>query len=159
MAAAALMLAVTGMAGRAQAAPLSNDAGASWEFSASPYTLHWQHDDDHRHVFAAGVERIQADDSLAGAYVFRNSFGQPSAYAYVGHQWNGLFGQPALYGKISGGLMYGYRGKFRDKVPLNVGGFSPAIVPAVGVRLTPTDAVQFNVLGKAGVLFSYNRKF
>jgi len=44
-------------------------------------------------------------------------------------------------------------------VPLNVGGFSPAIIPAIGWRFTPKDAIQAAVLGKPGVTFSYDRRF
>ncbi|QEI07683.1 ABC transporter ATP-binding protein [Pigmentiphaga aceris] len=133
--------------------------GPSWQLFASPYTMHWSHDDDHKPVFALGIERIDQDRSLWGASAFRNSFGQASAYVYYGRQWDHFLGQPALYAKISGGLMYGYRGKFRNKVPLNVGGVSPAIVPAIGYRVTPQSAVQLNVLGTAALMFSYNRNF
>ena len=55
-------------------------------------------------------------------------------------------------------MIYGYRGKYKDKVPYNHGGFSPAIIPAIGYRLTPVDAVQVAILGTAGVMFSYSRR-
>jgi hypothetical protein len=143
----------------AQAELRDADDKASWEVFVSPYSLHWNHDDRHRHVYAAGVERIAQDDSLWGASLFRNSFGQASGYAYYGKQWDNFLGQPALYAKLTGGVMYGYRGEFRNKVPLNAGGFSPAIVPAVGYRFTDQRAVQVNVLGLAALMFSYNQKF
>ena len=38
-----------------------------------------------------------------GFSAFRNSFGQPSAYAYYGYSWDNLFGHPWLYAKLSGG--------------------------------------------------------
>lgn len=79
--------------------------------------------------------------------------------ANYGHERDELLGSDSLYFKLSGGILCGYRGRFKDKVPFNVGGFSPAIIPAIGWRLTPGDAIQAAVLGKAGVTFSYNRRF
>jgi hypothetical protein len=32
-------------------------------------------------------------------------------------------------------------------------------VPALGYRLTPKDALQVSMLGTAGLMFSYNRRF
>lgn len=131
-----------------------------WELSVSPYTLHWSDDPEHRRVGLVGLERHRrADGSLWGLSLFANSFGQPSAYAYYGHQWDALGGNEALYAKVSVGVLYGYTGAYADKVPLNYKGFSPALIPAVGLRLTPRDAVQAAVLGNAGLLFSYNRRF
>lgn len=140
----------------------SNDAptGIHWELTVSPYAYHWKDDPDHRRVGLVGLERINpSDNSLWGFSLFSNSFGQPSAYAYYGHEWNGIFNQPSLYVKVSAGLIYGYKGQYEDKVPFNYKGFAPAIIPAIGWRITPRDAVQAAVFGTAGVLFAYNRKF
>jgi hypothetical protein len=134
-------------------------ADASWELVVAPFTHHWHMDAEHRHVVLLGLERIASDGSAIGGALFSNSFGQLSAYAYYGHEWDELLGTDSLYFKLSGGIIYGYRGRFKNKVPLNVGGFSPAIIPAIGWRLTPRDAIQAAVLGKAGVTFSYNRRF
>lgn len=141
------------------AEPPPRNGGAHWELSFSPYTHHWNHDDEHKNVALIALERIQPDNALWGAALFSNSFGQASGYVYYGHQWDGVFGQPALYTKLSAGVIYGYRGKYKDKVPYNHGGFSPAVIPAIGYRLTPVDAVQIAVLGTAGVMFSYSRRF
>ena len=134
-------------------------ADASWELVVAPFTHHWHKDAEHRHVVLLGLERTAADGSTVGGALFSNSFGQVSAYAYYGHEWDELLGTGSLYFKLSGGIIYGYRGRFKDKVPFNVGGFSPAIIPALGWRLTPRDAIQAAVLGKAGVTFSYDRRF
>lgn len=149
-----------GSPARAQQQPLPQAVdGARWELAVSPYTLHWHKDAEHRHVVLVGLERTQADGTLWGGALFRNSFGQASGYAYYGHVWDGLLGQPALYAKLTGGILYGYRGKYQDKVPFNQGGFSPAVIPAIGWRFTPQDAVQVSVLGNAGLTFSYARRF
>lgn len=150
--------AIASVAG-AQAPAAAVADGARWELIVSPYTLHWHQDDAHRHVLLLGLERSQPDGTLWGGALFRNSFGQATGYAYYGHVWDGLFEQPALYAKLTGGILYGYRGKYKDKVPFNHGGFSPAIIPAIGWRLTPQDAVQVAALGRAGLTFSYNRRF
>jgi hypothetical protein len=141
--------------------------GPFWELGIAPYALHWNYNSEHEHVYLLGIERSQpaapswsaADATLWGFSVFNNSFGQPSAYAYFGYRWDHLFGHPALYLKLSGGILYGYRGRFQDKVPFNHNGFSPAIIPSIGYRLTPRDAVQVGVLGTAGMIFMYGRRF
>jgi len=145
--------------GACAATPPDPAAGNSWELVVAPFTHHWHKDAEHRNVVLLGLERISPDGSTVGGALFKNSFGQASAYAYYGHEWGELLGSDSLYFKLSGGIIYGYRGRFKDKVPFNVGGFSPAIIPAIGWRLTPRDAIQAAVLGKAGVTFSYNRRF
>jgi len=141
------------------ATPSDSTTEASWELVVAPFTHHWHKDAEHRRVVLLGLERIAVEGSTVGGALFRNSFGQLSGYAYYGHEWDELLGSNSLYVKLSGGIIYGYRGRFRNKVPLNVGGFSPAIIPAIGWRLTPKDAIQAAVLGKAGVTLSYDRRF
>lgn len=65
--------------------------------------------------------------------MFRNSFGQFSQVVYGGYLYN--FGDSLFYGKIVGGIVHGYTGKYKDKLPLNVGGFAPGIFPALGFRI------------------------
>jgi hypothetical protein len=55
--------------------------------------------------------------------------------------------------------MYGYVDPYENKVPLNYKGFNPAIIPAVGYKLTPHDSVQVKFLGTAALMFSYGRQF
>lgn len=73
--------------------------------------------------------------------------------------WNNLFNAPMLYAKLVGGLMYGYVAPYEDKVPFNHNGYSPIIVPSLGYRLTPKDALQVSLMGSAGMLLSYTRRF
>ena len=51
------------------------------------------------------------------------------------------------------GILYGYTGEYKHKVPLNVGGFSPGAVAGVGWRFTKTLAGQLNILGTSGLMF------
>jgi hypothetical protein len=55
--------------------------------------------------------------------------------------------------------LYGYVGEYKRKVPLNVGGFSPAIVPTLGVRFTQQTSAEVHVLGTAAVMFGVNTRF
>jgi hypothetical protein len=42
---------------------------------------------------------------------------------------------------------------------MNHTGFSPAIIPVIGYQLNPHDSLQLKVLGSAGLMFSYGRRF
>ncbi|WP_232788507.1 hypothetical protein [Macromonas nakdongensis] len=126
----------------------------------SPYTHHWRYSDDHRQVVAFSLSRRLPGDRFCGASLFSNSFGQPSAYAFVGKTWPGLVpGLPRLYASATAGIIYGYVGEHKDKVPLNVGGFSPVVIPAVGYRLSEQAAVEVQLLGTAAVMVGTSWRF
>jgi hypothetical protein len=91
---------------------------------------------------------------LAGAVAFSNSFGQASAYAYLGQRYLNPFGFEKWYLQWSAGLLYGYVGKYEDKVPYNHNGFSPGIVPSVGYQFSKHVYGELEVLGTAGLMFS-----
>lgn len=141
------------LAGHASA---QNAAPSQWTLSLSPFTQHWHEDPAHRHVYLAGLERTEPEGRFMGVSLFRNSFGQPAAYAYRGWQWQPWGSQPALYAKLSVGVIYGYLPPYNDKVPLNYHGFSPGLIPALGYRLGSSDAIQVNLLGTAGFMLAYN---
>lgn len=143
---------------RAEPSPLIPTETA-WEITLSPYAYHFSHDDSHKNVWLVGLERQYADGWLWGGAYFSNSFGQKSGTVYGGYMWSNLFNVPALYAKLTAGIMYGYVEPYEDKVPFNHNGWSPTIVPAVGWRFTPKDSAQVALLGTAGLLFSYNRRF
>jgi len=123
-----------------------------WRLGVSPGMLHFRPSPEHTNVWAVGVERQVDDDWLAGATLFRNSFGQASAYAYVGHRSPGLFDTPPLFFQWSAGLMYGYQGKYQDKVPLNVAGFAPGATIGVGWQFTRQFSAAVHLLGDAGLM-------
>lgn len=124
-----------------------------WRLAVSPFTQHWRPSDEHRMVRAVALERFGDDGRFWGVSYFTNSFGQPSGYAFIGQRYTGILGQPSMYAQWSGGIMYGYTGKYQHKVPLNVNGFSPGFVPSIGFKFTPNTAFQYNLLGDAGVMF------
>lgn len=139
--------------------PVFEPDASRWSVIAGPYAHHWNKSSDHKNVLMVGVERKSTDDRLMGLALFRNSFGQPSTYAYYGMEWNNVLGQPGLYLQLTGGLIYGYKGEHANKIPFNRFGLAPVIIPAIGWRLTPKDAVRAALLGNAGVIFTYNRGF
>jgi len=124
-----------------------------WRIVGSPFSQHIRPSDEHRHVWALGLERQRSDNWLAGGSYFRNSFGQPSAYLYVGKRFPKLFGYEQMFGQVSGGLLYGYRGKYEDKVPFNNNGFSPGAVVTLGWQLNKNWAVSAHALGDAAIMF------
>ncbi len=125
-----------------------------YEVFVSPYTHHWTHSDEHKSVIAISVSRLLPNSRFCGFSLFTNSFGQPSAYAYTGKYWpNPIESMPNVYFSLSGGIMYGYVGRYKNKVPLNVGGFSPVLIPVVGYRLNTRTALEVQILGTAAVMF------
>ena len=128
-----------------------------WRIVGSPFSHHWRYSEEHRSVWALGGEWQRSDNWLAGGSYFRNSFGQPSAYLYVGKRYPGVWeSQPQLFVQWSAGLMYGYRGKFEDKVPLNNNGFSPGALVSAGWSINTRTAITAHLLGDAGVMFQFS---
>jgi len=124
-----------------------------WRVIFSPYTWHYRFSAEHRDVYAVGLERQRVDQWLGGFSLFRNSFGQPSAFAYIGRRFPDLLGQPQLYAQVAGGVLYGYTGKYKSKVPLNVAGFAPGAVVSLGWQFTPRWSAAVHALGDAGLMF------
>ena len=126
--------------------------GDRLSFMYSPLTHHYDPSDEHRYVWLMGVERERADHRLSGVTYFSNSFGQPSTYIYPwGKAYPNVGGVDGLFLKWSAGLLYGYVGQYKDKVPLNVNGFSPAIIPSIGYERAGYST-QLNILGTAGLM-------
>lgn len=130
-----------------------------WDMTLSPYTLHWHSSPEHKPVVLGSLDRAAAGNRLCGLSFFSNSFGQPSTYVYVGQRWDGVLGNPKLFAKVTAGIFYGYVGQYKDKVPYNYKGFSPGIIPSLGYEFTPRDSAQVLVLGSAGLMFAYGRRF
>ncbi len=124
-----------------------------WRIAVAPFSRHFRYNPEHRDVWAVGVERQRSDDWLAGISYFRNSFGQPSSYTYVGKRFPGLLDRPELFAQVSAGILYGYRGQWKNKVPLNYNGFSPGALVSLGWQFNPAYAVKVHLLGDAGLMF------
>ena len=163
LASVAIVAALGGAAGPVAAQAFPDWEGLKgpghWRAVVSPVTQHWRPSDEHRHVWAVGAERWTLEGTVAGGAFFNNSFGQPSGYAYLGRRYTGLLGQPTMYAQWTAGLMYGYKGQYASKVPLNHNGFSPGAVLALGFEFTPQTALQYNLLGDAGVMFQISHRW
>jgi hypothetical protein len=139
--------------------PEASSTDAVWRVEFSPWTHHYRFSEDHKDVWALGLERETPDHAMYGLTAFSNSFGQPSAYAYYGHVFNNVSDRyESLYLKLTVGIIYGYKVPFEDKVLLNYNGFSPAIIPAVGWHLDNNWSVQTNFLGTAAIMFMVSRR-
>ncbi|MGM0704153.1 MAG: hypothetical protein ACQEUG_17370 [Pseudomonadota bacterium] len=127
---------------------------------AGLYTTHFSDDPDHtddQHLI--GVELHNPDRWFAGGARFRNSFSQDSHYLYVGREfpfWQA--GDVTLRAKLSGGLLHGYRGEYRDKIPFNRYGVAPALLPTVGARWKRAEA-DLIVFGTAGLMVTAGWRF
>lgn len=96
---------------------------------------------------------------LAGGAVFNNSFSQRSAYLYGGGRYDfWQRDQTRAYAKVTLGLLHGYRGEFRDKIPLNHLGVAPAILPAIGLQHGRLN-LEMIPFGAAGVMLNFGFYF
>lgn len=147
---AALFLGSTALTYAADAPAPLDAPMARWHFQTSLYTKHFNPDPKHtNHQRLIGVERWSENNWLIGGAWFRNSFDQPSQYLYVGKVWRPLDSYPLVHLKLTGGLLHGYKGEFRDKIPFNGSGIAPALLPSIGLsgkRFT-ADLVIFGTAG------------
>jgi hypothetical protein len=133
------------------------ESKAFWQVQTSVYTRHFSPAPEHNnHQRLIGLERNEASGWLYGAATFRNSFDQQSIYAYAGKRFEST--DHPFYAKLSGGLIYGYRGEYRDKIPLNRFGLAPALIPGVGVRMGPVTAEAL-LLGTSAVMINLGVRF
>ena len=121
---------------------------------ASPKVVHF--DPDPEYVgwsWLAGIEWNRPTRWLYGFAYFNNSFGQKCQYYYAGYVWKLSDRYPSWYFKLTGGLIYGYKEPYGDKVPFNKNGYSPGIIPALGYKQDRWN-IQLNTLGTAGLMFT-----
>jgi hypothetical protein len=118
----------------------------------SIYTHHFSYDPAHvdKQNLVLGEWNI-TEQWLVGASVFDNSFGQSSQYVYGGWRHRPFEDVQPFYVKVSAGLTHGYRGQYRDKIPLNGSGIAPVIVPSMGVCISRVCS-ELVLFGGAGFL-------
>lgn len=166
---AALILASSALATPAMAEykqPSSGWTGAErdegptgqWTLVTSVFVTHHRSDPDHNNrPGLLGLEYSPSDSQwLGGGVTFRNSFGQRTQYAYVGRRFDAE--RLPVYAKLTGGLLQGYRGEFRDKIPLNQLGVAPAIVPTFGIQFNRFSS-EVVVLGASALALTVNYDF
>ena len=130
------------------------DTFEDWEISFSPYTVHFHPSDEHKPVVSLGLLKGLEENWIAGGSVFSNSFGQPSAYLFVGQRFINPFGWDKWYLQWNAGLLYGYVGQYKDKVPFNYKGFSPGFVPSIGYQFSERVYGELDLLGNSALMFT-----
>ncbi|WP_026144975.1 hypothetical protein [Pseudomonas asplenii] len=156
MLAAALILSL-GPATAALAAEEGAREKGFWYAQTSLYSRHYSPAPEHNNrQDLLGLERHDGSGWLYGAATFRNSFSQRSYYGYVGKRFDSA--RYPLYAKVTGGLLQGYRGEYRDKIPLNRLGVAPVIIPSVGAHYGPV-ATELVLLGFNAAMITTGVRF
>ena len=128
-----------------------------WYAQTSAYTRHFAPDPEHNnHQDLIGLERNEASGWVYGAATFRNSFRQRSYYAYAGKRYDSQ--AYPVYAKLTGGMIQGYRGEYRDKIPLNRYGVAPVIIPSIGTYVGPV-AAELVLLGTNAAMITTGLRF
>ena len=141
-----------------ESAPPSPDNGNKLTLSVSPYVQHFNLSGEYDNVWLIGIEREHPNGKLDGIAFFNNSFDQPTVYVFpFGQAYHGIWGVPKLSFKWTAGLLYGYLGEYKKRVPLNYNGFSPAVNIALAYQFTPTWAGQV-MLGGSFLMFMINMR-
>lgn len=123
-----------------------------WYLQTSVYTRHYSDNAEHNNTQALlGLEHNEASGRLFGASTFKNSFSQRSFYLYAGKRYDSA--HYPVYLKLSGGLLQGYHGDYRDKIPLNRYGIAPAIIPSVGAHFGSV-ATELVLLGNSAAMIT-----
>ena len=123
-----------------------------WYVQTSVYTKHFKPKSSHNNnQELIGLERHTKNSYLIGGATFLHSYNKRTYYGYVGKRYD--FAGTPFYGKITGGLLYGYKGKYRDKIPLNRFEIAPAIVPSLGVKYRRLGA-EIVLLGTAATMIN-----
>lgn len=152
------------------AAPAMAEEGSIWPpvlqldhllIQTSLYTKHFSSNPAHtNNQNLVSLELHNPQRWLAGTAWFKNSFDQPSWYWYVGREFP--FWQPTeevtVRAKLTGGLLKGYKGEYRDKIPFNQNEIAPALLPSVGVQWHrfESDLILF---GTAGMMVTAGFRF
>ena len=162
-----LVLALLGMPSLpalAQSNGFFDDVFKDWKkgrfyLSTSIYTEHFNPQPDHvNQQNLINIEYQLPSDWLVGAAFFDNSFGQESQYVFVGKQWWPFDKAPYVFVKVTGGILHGYKEPYEDKVPLNHNGYSPAIIPSIGVA-SKHFAAELVLFGTAGAMITVGVRF
>jgi hypothetical protein len=134
--------------------PEPAEDGSRLLLQTSLYTRHFRPDPRHNnHQRLVDIEYWRADGWLLGFAWFSNSFRQPTQYVFGGYRWRPFDERPEVYLKLSGGLLHGYAGEFRDKIPFNGSGIAPALVPALGWSTSRFNA-EIVLFGTAGLMIT-----
>jgi len=119
-------------------------------FQTSLYSMHFNDDpEDNNRQNSINFEWRKNTGFLLGFAYFKNTFYQPSQYLYGGKIFRPFDNHQYIYFKITGGLLHGYKGEYKDKIPFNSLGVAPAILPAAGLSYKnfTTELVPYGIRG------------
>lgn len=139
----------------ADAASSDGDAiGNVLMIQLSPYTIHFSEGPDHAgHPWLVGLELQHNSRWLGGYSYFNNSFDQKCHYIYGGYLFPLGESYRNWYIKLTGGLIYGYKEPYEDKLPINNNGLAPVIIPGLGYKFDRFN-FQINLLGFNALMFT-----
>lgn len=141
----------------AMASSVASAGEARWLLQTSVFTAHYEPEPDHNNrQQLVGLEYTRSDDWLLGGAGFLNSFSQKSACVYTGRRFG--LGDGPLFAKLTGGLLHGYRGEHKDKIPLNRLGIAPAVIPSVGLQGEVLSS-ELVFLGAAAIMVNLGIQF
>ena len=125
----------------------------------SLYTKHFNPDPGHVNNQAlVALEYNKLGGWLLGGAAFQNSFGQPTQYLYVGKKFVLSQVSDHLYGKLTGGLVHGYKGDHKDDIPFNDLGVAPIALPSLGLQFG-RFGTELIVFGTAGMMVTVGWHF
>lgn len=128
----------------------------TWTLKYSNFVSHYRSNPEHNNnPGLVGIE-LRRDQWLAGGATFRNSFSQRSHYAYIGRRFDAP--SAPVFLKLTGGVLHGYRGEHKRKIPLNDLGVAPAIIPSVGVQKGRFSG-ELVVLGESALMLTLGHAF
>lgn len=133
----------------------TKDSG-SWYLQTSVYTKHYSSDPNHNNQHLIGLEHEKVSGWIFGVATFLNSFDQRSYYTYAGKRFENAAYR--IYFKPTGGLLEGYKGEYKDKIPLNRFGFAPVIIPSLGAHYGPV-AAELVLLGFNAAMVTTGARF
>ncbi|MBV7434944.1 hypothetical protein KRX19_07890 [Cardiobacteriaceae bacterium TAE3-ERU3] len=136
-------------------------ANGSWKVRTSLYTRHYNPKPEHNnHQKLLNVEYQRQDDWSVGIALYSNSFGQPSQYAYLGYEWTLWSNQDwQMHASLTGGLLHGYKGEYKNKIPLNKYGVAPVLLPTLGWSYKQHWFAEAQFFAAAGVMATVGYRF
>lgn len=127
-----------------------------WYAQTSVYTKHFKPRSEHNNnQELLGLERHTENSYVLGAATFLHSYGQRTYYGYLGKRFD--FADTPFYSKVTTGLLYGYKGEYRDKIPLNRFEIAPVIIPSFGIKYHRVSA-EIVLLGTAATMVNIGLK-
>lgn len=119
---------------------------------------HFSNSDNYRGAsWLLGVEVVKPNDHVYGMALFNNSFGQFSQYFFYGKVFR--YKDTNFHGKITAGLIHGYKGEHRDNLYFNEQlGVAPVLVPGIGYQKNRWG-IDLYLLATQGLLLGMGYQF